>query len=203
MQTGMLPHTTRISPKYTITDWITAKNNSDWVKMVDIFNDRIYGRYLKPVELIARDNEIGNFCGFSILAIDCLIIETLNQFYNGIDETIGKNHLAFHNFFTRSVYFRDHFSRKKSKVFYSHVRCGILHQAQTKAKTVVRINQGSMINTVTPRIEDGLIIDRKKFHQALLNEIHHYKTRLVSEEDLTLRTNFISKMDIICDLRQQ
>ena len=76
-----------ISPKYKVSDWVIARDINNWILMTNIFNDRIEGRYLKPIRLIASDSDIGEFSGFSILAIDCLIIETLNQFYLGLDET--------------------------------------------------------------------------------------------------------------------
>ena len=37
-----------------------------------------------------RDGAIREWSGFAILAIDCLIIETLGQFYNGFDKTPGR-----------------------------------------------------------------------------------------------------------------
>lgn len=142
---GALDHNNlSISPKYRVNDWINARDNTNWNKMVDIFFDRIESRYLKPIRLIAKDNELGEFSGFSILAIDCLIIETLSQFYNGHDETTGEHRQAFWKFFKQSDHFKNHFSRKKAFTFYSHYRCGILHQAQTKSKSVVRIDQKEM-----------------------------------------------------------
>ena len=81
----------KISPRFSKSHWQKACHEGDWKKMVKIFKDRIEGRFLKPIRLIAADLDIGEFSGFSILALDCLIIETLNQFYHGIDETEGKH----------------------------------------------------------------------------------------------------------------
>jgi len=197
---GVLDHNNlSISPKYRVSDWVNACNNGDWNEMVNIFRDRIEGRYLKPVLLIASDNEIGEFSGFSILAIDCLIIETMSQFYNGQDETIGAHRYAFWKFFKQSDHFKSHFSRNKAYTFYSHYRCGILHQAQTKFKSVVRVDQKEMIQTVTNRVSDGLIVDRAKFHKALVDEISSYIQKL-RDGHLILRANFIKKMNMICGL---
>jgi len=193
-----------MSPKYRVEDWITAKNANDWTLSTDIFYDRIESRYLKPVRHIASDNEIGEFSGFTILAIDCLIIETLNQFYNGLDETKGEHWKAFWYVFKNSPHFRPSFSHKKAETFYGHFRCGILHQAQTKANSVVRICRPKMIEEVNPKkISDGLIVDREKFHKALESEIDDYKQKLISSapEHKTLRDNFIKKMNYICNLK--
>lgn len=193
-----------ISPKYRVKDWITAKNTNDWLLSIDIFYDRIESRYLKPVRYIANDNEIGEFSGFSILAIDCLIIETLNQFYNGLDETEGEHWKAFWYVFKNSRHFEPSFTRQRAEIFYKHFRCGILHQAQTKANSVIRICRPKMIEEVNPgKISDGLIVDREKFHKALESEIDDYKQKLISSapEHKTLRDNFIKKMNYICNLK--
>ena len=190
-----------ISPKYRIKNWNNAKKTGDWNLAAKIFYDRIESRYLKPVRLIANDDKIGEFSGFAILAIDCLIIETLNQFYNGLDETKGKHWKAFWHIFKNSPHFKPFFNRKKTEIFYSHFRCGILHQAQTKANSLVRIDHSKMIEEVNSgNKSDGLIVDREKFHAALENEINDYvkKIKANAPEDKILMDNFVKKMDYIC-----
>ena len=191
-----------ISPKYRTSHWQKAHAGSDWDSMVEMFEDRIEGRFLKPIRLIANDPDIGEFSGFSILALDCLIIETLNQFYSGLNETEGAHDKAFWNFFKNSEFFKGHFSRKKAFTFYGHYRCGILHQAQTKKKSVVRIDQRTMIQSVEDDISKGLIVDRSIFHKALEQEISSYMEKLIKggEENSKLRANFIEKMNIICGI---
>jgi hypothetical protein len=167
-----------ISPKYRKSHWQEALANNDWKRMVEIFEDRIEGRFLKSIRLIANGRNIGECSGFSILALDCLIIETLNQFYSGLDETEGAHDKAFWDFFKNSEWLKGHFSRGKAFTFYSHYRCGILHQAQTKKKSVVRINQSTMIQSVENDISKGLIVDRSIFHRALEEEISSYMGKL-------------------------
>ena len=133
-----------------------------------------------------------------------MIIETLNQFYNGLDETKGKHWKAFWYVFKNSPHFKPSFSPKKAETFYGHFRCGILHQAQTKANSVVRICRPKMIEEVNPeKISDGLIVDREIFHKALESEIADYKQKVKSSEPehKTLRDNFIKKMNCICNLK--
>jgi hypothetical protein len=192
-----------ISPRFRKSNWQNAVDQDDWTKRVEIFEDRIEGRFLKPVRLIADDNELCEFAGFSILALDCLIVETLNQFYSGIDETTGNHSKAFWEFFKKSPFFKDHFSKKTAEIFYSHFRCGLLHQAQTKKKSVVRMDQDAMIQPVdNDDVSLGLIVDRTKFHEALENEIADYRKKLIvgGEENAELRDNFVKKMNIICGI---
>ena len=190
-----------ISPEYRKSDWQAACAGGEWDKMVEIFRDRIESRFLKPIRLIAEHHDMGAFSGFSILALDCLIIETLNQFYSGLDETKGSHEKAFWNFFKNSEFFKDHFPQEKNaSIFYKHIRCGILHQAQTKKKSVVRIDQEAMIQSVEGDISESLIVDRSKFHEAVENEISSYMKRLKNgdEENAELRRNFVKKMNFIC-----
>ncbi len=194
-----------ISPKYRVSDWKKFRDMNNWGMMTELFLDRIESRYLKPVRHISADENIGEFVGFAVLALDCLIIETLHQFYEGIDETEGEHRKAFWDFFKKSEYFKDSFSRKKAFIFYSHFRCGILHQAQTKRKSLVRSDDENMIEPVTKTISDGLIVNRKKFHEALEKEIRAYIAKLKSSDTqyYELRKNFIKKMNIISGINKE
>jgi hypothetical protein len=195
-------HDIYISPTYRRSHWQQALANNDWECMVSIFRDRMESRFLRPIRLIANDCHIGQFSGFSILALDCLIVETLNQFYSGVDETEGQHEMAFWKFFKNSDFFKGHFSRKKAFTFYSHFRCGLLHQAQTKKKSLVRIDQDTMVQSVEKDISQGLIVDRALFHNALEREISSYmeKLREGGDKNRELRANFVKKMNIICNM---
>jgi hypothetical protein len=197
----------KLSPKYDVNDWrkldLDKTDGPGWSTAVDIFYDRIYGRFLAPVEAIENhpDDGIKRFCGFAVLAIDCLIIETLYQFYNGVNETNIRHKDAFWSFFHSSSHFNTHFTKDKSDKFYTHFRCGILHQAQTKRGSRVRIGQLQMVQMVDSNdLDKGLIIDRKQFHKALLDELQDYAERLRNPKtkgDYVLRDHFKSKMSFV------
>jgi hypothetical protein len=198
----------KISPKYRASDYLSLNLNGhineNWNKATKIFKDRLEGRFIAPVDAIVNHTTyiVKEFSGFAILSIDCLIIETLNQFYKGIDETTGDNWKAFRDFFQRSKYFMKEFPTNKiCKIFYSHFRCGLLHQAQTKKQSKIRYNEKRMVQPVdSTDIDKGLIVDRKLFHDAIKIEIEDYITALESPttaEDETLRVNFVKKMDFI------
>ena len=133
-----------ISPKFTRNDWKKldlSAHSVDWNTAVEIFLDRVNGRFLAAVDAIRKhtDLQIAEFAGFVTIAIDCLLIETLVQFRTGEDETKGRHADAFWSFFKKSDFFKHDFdSRQKSDIFYGHFRCGILHQAQTKKSSLVR-----------------------------------------------------------------
>ena len=57
--------------------------NSDDItfeKAIDIFIDRIEGRFFKQIDILSNDY---NQNGFSIMALECLLIETFAQFLKG------------------------------------------------------------------------------------------------------------------------
>ena len=70
---------------------LNDNDSSDWKNAIAIFNARISSRYLEPVDLLIRDDEnrrpIDRRYGFSILGIDCLLIETLQSFREGLTDT--------------------------------------------------------------------------------------------------------------------
>src|SRR5690349_17854719 len=72
----------RISPNYTADDWqaLDRTNPHDWDKAAKILNDRIHGRFLQYADECLKSS----FSGFVVLAIDSLLLETLQQFREGI-----------------------------------------------------------------------------------------------------------------------
>ena len=196
-----------ISPNYRADDWrnlkLDAPDSPDWVNAVEIFHDRIHGRFLAPVEALTThsDLKIRAFSGFAILAIDCLLIETLYQCYNGIPQTNIKHEDAFWLFFKSSSHFQPDFTEDVSKVFYRHIRCGILHQAQTKEHSKVKVGRSQIAEpSDAANLNKGLVIDRERFHNALCCEIGEYESGLQNPQtkrDSERRQNFLIKMGFI------
>lgn len=205
-----------ISPNYRASDWkrLSQTQNLDWPKAVEIFVDRLNGRYMAQVKAMREhaDFSIREWSGFAILAIDCLVIETLGQFYCGFDESPQKDncalnperwdHKAFYVDYMRKMSTlsqSDAFDTKeKRELFYRHFRCGILHQAQTKKKSRVRYDEKVMVAFAdNSDHSQGLIVDRDKLHDALVSEIEDYKKRLLEGTDPQQRQNFVKKMNFI------
>ena len=87
----------KISPAFFQKDWTDldlSKNNiENWNKAIEIFKDRIEGRYFKQIEVLDKnkDRDIGLFSGFAIMSLTCLLIETIEQFWTGNIETSRKS----------------------------------------------------------------------------------------------------------------
>jgi len=104
----------------------------DRATIADLVRLRFRERYLDPALLNPKRN------GFAILAIGCLTVEALESFRHGWKQSNGHpggGAAVFGGFFDAHDEFKD--LRPFAKEFYEHVRCGILHQAETTAGWVV------------------------------------------------------------------
>jgi len=197
----------KLSPRYYASKWkalnLSKNNSADWNIAIDILEDRITGRFFKQIQTLREnvDWRVWEFSGFVIVAIDCLLIETLEQFYRGVKRT-GKDQdvQVFHDFFQRSKELSLFFdSIDKTRVFYSHIRCGILHQAQTKKKSRIQMRPSTpLVSWIDPRDhQQGILLNRNKFHTAVVHVFNDYLRQLRKGKDFNLRVKMKRKMDFI------
>lgn len=199
---------TKIAPKsgggksWTSKEWLEAKKNDDWNKMIQIFADRINGRYFIFIKKIKEHP----YSGFAVMALGCTLIETLHQFYKGIESSDKAvwdcghrmNNSDFYvQFLTQSSFvFKNYFKDKKlATVFYTDFRCGLAHQAETKSNSKIRRKKDSLLFEPT---RGGLIIYQEIFVDLLEQEINSYIEHLKTNDIPVLRKCFTKKMDYIC-----
>lgn len=199
----------RISATHEIKDVPTdlTINGGNWTKAIDIVKDRFYSRYFNPIEKLinSTDKSISNNCGFIIMSTDCLLVETINQFYMGIGSTeemySRNNWMAFRDFFCHSSNFTEFkANRNLVNIFYKQIRCGLLHQAETKSLSLINIKEKSIVKAID-NLEDyskGIVINRNLFHQALKGDFDKYIENLsdhtcVNYYGENLREMFIKK----------
>jgi len=185
----------RISPQYTVADYkkLTFSAESEWNKAIDIFKDRISGRFLEVVSCI----EENTYAGFAVVALDCLLIETLQQFHEGVAKTPrGCSGPFFVRFLTKTSF---GFTEDQAKKFYKDMRCGILHQAEALGSSLVLIKRNPPLVKYTDDGK-GLAINWRLLHQQLVREFKDYVDRLRNGTDQQLRDNFKKKMDYICKI---
>jgi hypothetical protein len=79
----------RISPRYTSLDWqaLDSSNPKDWSTAADVIRDRLDGRFLR----FASNCLKAKHSGFVVLAIDCLLAETIQQFRDGVTNGHGRS----------------------------------------------------------------------------------------------------------------
>jgi len=191
-----------IAPGFTSEDWnaldLSAPDNDDWEKAINVLRSRIKDRYISPVDILIDHEESKNYAerrfGFVILAIDCLLIETLQAFKDGNEETKWKEGKSvFVSFLTVSSNLGKHFNKKSAEEFYDSYRNGILHQAQIKENHLVW-SVGALVHEV----EGAMVINRTEFHKCLKKDFEEYIQSLKNTNNSVPRSNFKSKMDALC-----
>lgn len=194
-----------IAPGISNIDWkkIDLKTDSpidDWKSAIRIFQERI-NRFLEPIRVLMgnSDSKTAVYSGFATMTLDCLLIETLQSFRIGRANRLHGNDRystqAFIDFLTERQGFKNYFDESKSRIFYNHFRCGILHQGEIKSSGLIRIDTADMVTL--SQDNQSLVINRLIFHEALLKEVELYKNELIDEKNKDLRENFIKKMNEI------
>ena len=185
----------RISRNYTVDDWkaLSFNTEANWERAVDMLRDRLETRYLEHIrELLPRKTS-----GFVVLALDCTLIETLEQFKRGTRKTPQRQGERYFISFLTSDEFALHFSEARATIFYSQIRCGLLHQSE--AEGVSRIKRGGTLPLVSDTADQAsLVINKEAFHNLLEQAIEGYYARLRSGADLERRAAFRRKMNSIC-----
>ena len=112
-----------------------------WQPLIDFFWTRYNKRYFDQITILQNhvEYEIRNNCGFLIATIDCILIETLEQYYSGTDESNGnKLHDPFYEFFNRVDEFKNVIKENgDAGKFAGLIRSGLLHQSKTKKASII------------------------------------------------------------------
>jgi len=192
-----------------------------WEKAVGVFERRMKERFFLCTEALlerengCRDSEIIR-PGFSIMALCCLLVETLQSFYNGGRQaqaqataqacTYPKGRYikepstarAFKDFLSRSPYFNTEFRNSDIRGdFAINVRNALLHEAETRHGWLIQRTVPP--NQILRSVDGGYVLNRTNFFRALYKEFEDYLGRLRDPSQVTLRRNFLKKMDSICD----
>ena len=172
------------------------------------YRARIETRYLTPIALIEKDGaHLGE--GFAIVALFCTLVEYLESVERGDNfRFVGSTKVALgsHEYSERQAktYFKD-FLRTRAPFnslvpaslidsFYQDVRCGLLHEAQTKGGWIISAN-GPKGRLVTQ--QGGAIkLFRNQLVPAVETYVTDYKQRLLT--DPNTQAAFIRKFDHLC-----
>ncbi len=187
----------RISPQYKADDWrrLDKDKVEDWTTAAAIVRDRLHGRFVKFADKCLPDV----FSGFVVLSIDCLLVETIQQFIEGIIDGSGQAGRLCKEFLN-GPRFQPAFATVATRdAFYRDIRCGLLHQAEAKKKWLIRRNVGTLLTTVAA---DEYIIDVKLFHAAVNDSLDDYVAAVLKPENTDLRDKLWTKMDHICSIRE-
>jgi hypothetical protein len=180
------PEDVLLATDFSVADYYCAIAGKDRLTLSNFLEQRFRERYLKAVYPKEGRN------GFAIMAICCLMIESLEGFRNGPNHMRRlKDYEAFEGFFKENPAFNT--LMPYARAFYGHVRCGILHVAQTTGGWRIRRDGSPMFDLQT------LTIEAEKFHAALSDALKTYcdALRAASWEE-RLWTNFLANMKLMC-----
>lgn len=208
---------TQISGIYSVGDWkrdrqsLLTNNHYDiWQAAFNVFYTRVKTRFLTPIDrILASDIKGGE--GFTVAAIQCILVEFLAAFYFGKIYVSGKeeSELSEHeyssstklvvDFLTGCEPFKDSFNSKQiARDFFSYIRCGLLHEAATKKSAVIWVSEPHE-DLIIKKVSGNLVLYRDNLQQAIVDFLNKYKKEL--QESQELQSSFIRKMDDICQIR--
>jgi hypothetical protein len=190
----------RISPKYTSLYWqaLDMADPKDWPKAADVIRDRLDGRFLRFASNWLSDRH----SGFVVLAIDCLLAETIQQFVEGIPDDWKGSRKRIKRFL-KGPRFQPEFDADARDAFYTDIRCGLLHQAEAKRMWLIRRQQTALLQKITGADGQGYIVDVERFHAGLQGSLNDYLTSISEPANSVVRANLWTKMDHICSVRTQ
>lgn len=202
-----------------IRDGKIQDDEAAWSCAVDVFERRIRERFLSCVEALEKadsgpesdidtddlraappdcstlPNDHGRKIvvpGFAIMALCCLLIETLQSFR---ETRSGQSSTDVFEKFLRLPAFRAEFNNNSiASRFVRGIRDGILHEAETRRWVIWRNEPKDRI--VEPR-GDGYALNRTEFYKALKTEFEDYLKELREQRNEDRRKRFVEKMDDI------
>lgn len=170
----------------------------------DYFHTRLFLRYLDPIRVL-QDNGSFQGEGFSIVAIQCSLVEFLESTVQGKSyrfrprgaPPLGPYEYSsssdiFVSFLINRTPFKNDFIEATARDFYEGVRCGLLHEARTKNGWTVwaRHSGGQTIDAYQK------IVYRDNLQAGLLAFVEWYKGAVSSDHQL--QEAFIRKFDSLC-----
>lgn len=201
----------KISKDKSCNDWISLKNklqndysNSKlWEIAFDLLMDRINSRYLDQVELIKSKKSFDGE-GFSMVTILCCLIEFLESTVQGLkyryckDKELNKfEYNKSKELFIKFLTDRKPFQLENDTAVevYENVRCGLIHEAQTKNNWIIRSDTSKLIE------ENGnkKVLNRNILEKKIKQFLYLYSNNLIT--DRVLQNAFIRKLDFLCQLK--
>ncbi len=196
---------TELASKFTIGSYLeirdklsSQESSEEWKRVLDAFHRRISERFLKPIEeLLKQDKSLTMRSGFAILALDCLLIDTIQSFREGRIKT-GETSTAksFKNFL-KAASFSD-FKSKDRGEFFADVRNGLFHNGETRGNWKIRRDTDQLLL----KKDNSRIINRSIFHERIIVEFNRLCQDLKVPES-SQRRLFLDRMDALSGLSKQ
>ena len=155
----------------------------------EFFMPRLNLRYLEPINILQK-NDTYQGVGFSILTIQCSLIEFLESTARGKNYRVrgeppnqheySSSQGIFVDFLSKRQPFSNFFDATSAQDFYVNVRCGLLHEAKTKGGWKIK---AALPNDAVADVQNR-IVSRNNFQKALLSYIEDYGVTIETNETL-------------------
>lgn len=165
-----------------------------WRDVINAMQRRIEERFLTPVKELARfdeEDELPYRPGFAILALDCLLIDTIQSFREGRVTTGDVSPAHSFKTFLSSQRFAE-FTKKDRGEFFQYVRNSILHNGETRKDWKIRIDTERMLER--DPVTTTRTINRQHFHRAIDQEFQDLIAVLESGH-AEARQQFLQRLD--------
>jgi len=198
-----------------------------WNEIIERFKKRIEDFYFSPIDKVKDPNKLKGE-GFTILTIQCALIEMFAAFKYGKIHKFNKNNTdpnytykraddCFIPFLQSEPIFENHFYRFQNgnkldnqpfsaTEFYNKVRCGLMHEARTKDDWVINAKKEYQGNETVFITQDPttnrISIDRTILNKQLKQYFKDYLDSLsqATAEGNRLRRLFARKLDHLYDI---
>lgn len=177
------PNDTKLSSDVTVAQYRALEDANERVVIGRFLVKRFDERYFHPTMRAPARH------GFTLMAVGCLVIESLECFYEGRKDSKGASEKVFEEFFKRPTGL-EVFAAGKPGWFYTQVRCGILHQAEVVGGWRI-LRKGPLLDVAEHAINAKKFIDH--LHQAVAD----YAAQLQTDDKLW--KNFRKKMKAVCE----
>lgn len=205
--------------------------NNDWETAIELFDKRLKRKFFNPVQLIINEQKLEGE-GFTILTVQCSLIEMLSSFRKGEifnhkkkatspAYEYSESRKMFVDFLKSASIFKDIFWESADdkdenlttalfdpEDFYSSVRCGLMHEARTKNNWFINAAPRTLkVKTEKNFLQhkgDKKIIYRTILHHRLLTYLSDYNNELRQEnkDGKKLRKFFARKLDHLFEIAQ-
>ncbi len=204
----------RIAGAYTARRWLKLSARLDpdgrlngyvvgegWREAIDVVRVRFETRFVRPVEALRRFE----YAGFLVVAIDALLAEAVERVRRGWRLNHGKSSELVATFLREARSFKGRFKSESHRSpfrtcpciacdFYQHVRNGILHEGESQNGWMIRFGEPRLLRVAGRR----RILDRNRFHDAVVAELRGYLADLADPSADLLRANLKRTLDAIC-----
>lgn len=163
-------------------------------EIASILRDRLIGRFSRP----ALSGSVRH--GFLFVSVASQLIESYMSFRKGLKSTEGKSGECFRLFFSKfSDSMLSNLSEKQKKrvidEFYKNVRCGLLHETETRGRWRIQRRGKHPINIDS---NGDMVINGVKFLKSVENSIENLADELRANDwDSALTVNVRRKIEFI------